>query len=180
MKRMNHEAWLDALLSDTSRRTAASRIGSSPSLLSQQLKRGQLSAEVVIRLCKTFGHPVADGLVETGYCSPEDFEFAGIGEALAHATNQQITDEITRRLDRGEGGHFTEDATVPSPPGPTAATEDDLAARREGKAGAKNETPDTPASYDGMSDDELIDRINAGQERIVAQKRTPPLEEEWT
>ena len=36
------------------------------------------------------------------------------------------------------------------------------------------------SSVDQFDEDALIERINAGQERIAAQEATEPLDEEWT
>lgn len=114
---MDMKDWIASLPGSPLPTQAAEASGIDRSTISRQLKRGQLSAENVIAICRAFGKSAADGLVETGYLTPGDFEGAGVVEALSKATNQQIVDEISKRLASGMGDLFNQDAEVVSFPG---------------------------------------------------------------
>lgn len=164
MQLMEMKAWISTLPGSPLPTQAAEAAGIDRSTMSRQLKRGNLSAENVIALCRAFGKSPADGLVETGHLERSDFDGAGVVDALSEATNQQILDEITKRLTGGTGSVFLEEAEVTIPAS-------DLDSRRETKAAAES---------DEVDDDAIIAGIAAGTEKYAAQKRTPPLEENFT
>lgn len=115
---MDMKDWIASLPGSPLPTQAAEASGIDRSTISRQLKRGQLSAENVIAICHAFRKSAVDGLIETGYLTPDDLEGAGIVEALAQATNQQIVDEISKRLAVGTGDLFTQDAEVVEFPNP--------------------------------------------------------------
>ncbi|MBC3186312.1 hypothetical protein H7347_06960 [Corynebacterium sp. zg-331] len=180
---MEHTKWFTRLTNGASALAASKQ--ASPQLnnatLSRQLNRGTFSAEVVIALARGYNASPVEALAQTGYLRTSEAT-GQAPEAIAQLlSDQDLIRELARRIDDDASAWSdTFDHTLQSATTSVPAAEDDLAARREGKPEAKSETGAPAAAYDDMSDDELIDRINAGQERIVAQKRTPPLEEEWT
>lgn len=96
---MDFEAWLDRLTAGATRREIAQKIGMAQSTITRQLSRGRLLPETVMRLCRAYDRSPATGLIETGYLQPWDLEGVSVPYALAHATNQQLLDEILRRSD---------------------------------------------------------------------------------
>lgn len=114
---MEHVQWFDSLPGKPSISAAARAANIQKTTLMRQLDRKNIPAENVIAICRAFGKSAADGLVETGYLTPGDFEGAGVVEALSQATNQQIVDEISKRLASGMGDLFNQDAEVVSFPG---------------------------------------------------------------
>lgn len=96
---MTHEAWLDELIGDDSRREAGQKSGIDHTTISKQLKGKGLDPMIVVALCRAYGRHPVDGLVETGFLDSADILDAGIPHALAHATNQQLLDEIMKRVD---------------------------------------------------------------------------------
>ena len=96
---MNHEEWLDRLIEPNSRRTAATKAGTSHSTISRQLAKGKLDPELVIALARAYDQSPADALVELGYLTAEELDLAGVPAALGYATNAQILDEIRQRTD---------------------------------------------------------------------------------
>lgn len=113
---MEHEAWVDALIGDDTRRTASAKAGMSESTLSRQLARNALSPEMVIALCRTYDRSPIDGLVETGYLA--EYEVDGsVASVLRQAKNSELLDEVMRRSDPDALYLFgrTEDVINPSP-----------------------------------------------------------------
>ena len=156
MQLMEMKAWISNLPGSPLPTQAAEAAGIDRSTMSRQLKRGRLSAENVIAICRAFDKSPADGLLETGYLKPEDFQGAGIEEALSRANNQQILNEISKRLDLGSGDIFNDVAVV------------EITERQ-------NQPPPAEPDYDA-----IVDGINAGTEKFAAQKATEPLEEHFT
>lgn len=115
IQHMDIETWIGRVIGEDSRRTAAKKIGVNDSTISRQISRtNTLSPEVVIALCREYGHPPVDGLVETGHLRTHEVEGVGVAEALAHATNEQILNEMLSRVDpqatrmfHGEDGEIT-------------------------------------------------------------------------
>lgn len=141
MQLMDFKKWIEGLPGAPLVTQAAERAGIDRSTISRQLKRGSVSAENVIALARAHGASPADALVETGYLEPGELDGAGVPEALGHATNQQLLDEIHRRVDpeamrllRGGGGGISPKfKPVPVPDIPAAPPLPDevyLAARR--------------------------------------------------
>lgn len=96
---MEFETWLDELIGEDTRRTAASKADYSQSTISRQLDRGYLRPEMVIALCRAYDRSPVTGLIETGYIERWEAEGVAIPYALEEATNQQLLDEILRRSD---------------------------------------------------------------------------------
>ena len=95
---MDMKEWIASLPGSPRPTPAAKAAGIDPSTISRQLKRGRLSAENVIILCRCFGKSPLDGLAETGYILHTDIEGVSVDEALEIATNKQIRDEVIRRI----------------------------------------------------------------------------------
>ena len=101
MKSMNMRDWILSLPGSPLPTQAAEASDIDRGTISRQLKRNHISAENVIKLCKTFGKSPSDGLIETGYLSPTDAQEISISSALRDATNRQLAAEVTRRMDIG-------------------------------------------------------------------------------
>lgn len=99
MQLMDYRAWIEALPGHPGQSEAADTAGVDRSTLSRQLKRGQLTMEVVADLARAYGVKPADALVQTGHLTAGDIDGCGIPDALHDATNRQLIDEIERRSD---------------------------------------------------------------------------------
>lgn len=95
---MDIREWIGNLPGNPAPSQAAETAGIDKSTISRQLKRGTISAENVILLCRAHGKSPVDGLVETGYLIAAELE-AGIPRALEQATNQQLLDKVSKRVD---------------------------------------------------------------------------------
>ena len=93
---MNMRDWILSLPGSPLPTQAAEASDIDRGTISRQLKRNHISAENVIKLCKTFGKSPIDGLIETGYLSPTDAQDISISSALRDATNRQLAAEVTR------------------------------------------------------------------------------------
>lgn len=96
---MRHEEWLEQTIGNDSQRSVAAKVGVPQSTISRQVARGRLDPELVIAIARAYSTSPADALVETGYLEGEDLEVAGVPQALGYATNQQLYEEIMRRVD---------------------------------------------------------------------------------
>lgn len=128
MQLMDFKKWIETLPGEPLVTQAAERAGIDRSTISRQLKRGMVSAENVIALARAHGHNEIDALIETGYVASEALAGAGIPQALAQATNQQILDEISQRMDPEAVRLFQGDGDVITPRfgGDVAPLRDDL------------------------------------------------------
>lgn len=101
---MNFGTWLDAMIAPETRRQAAARLGISETGISRQVRTG-FSAERVIELCRAYGRNPIQGLYETGYLTRTELNRLrntpdmDIITALKSATNDDLLDELGRRLD---------------------------------------------------------------------------------
>ena len=75
--------------------------GNAPATLTHQLKNGKIQPEMVIALCRAFGYPPIECLVETGYLSVDDLKGRiTVKEALAEATVRELWDAIAEQANR--------------------------------------------------------------------------------
>ena len=63
----DHSNWYRRITGDATERAAALRSGVTTSTLNRQLAKGELSAEVVIKLCRGYGVNPVEGLAATGH-----------------------------------------------------------------------------------------------------------------
>lgn len=91
--------WYNDLTDRATTRSAGERIGVSHTTLGRQMRNGELSAEIVIGLCRAYGRSPITGLIETGFVFDHETEGVGVDYALDKATNKQLLDAILRRSD---------------------------------------------------------------------------------
>ena len=97
---MDIKDWLDKLITPDTREAAATKAGYAPSTISRQLSRGHLRPETVIALCRAYHYPPVDGLVETGYLSPDDLESRiTVKQALEKANLRELWNAIRDIVD---------------------------------------------------------------------------------
>lgn len=68
----DHSTWYRRITGDATERAAALRSGVTTSTLNRQLAKGELSAEVVIKLCRGYGVNPVEGLAATGHLTHEE------------------------------------------------------------------------------------------------------------
>ena len=103
---MRHKDWVENLIGTDSMRTAAAKLGLFPGAVSQQISRGSLKPDMVIALCRAYGHSPIDGLVETGFLERFEAGAASPATALREATNQQNMNELQRSEEKSALGRY--------------------------------------------------------------------------
>lgn len=95
---MQHTDWLATMTGGASLRQIARTAGIAYSTLNTQTSRGHLSAEHVIAIAAAYNaHPVR-ALIATGYLDADAAHAPDIEAALRLASDEQLTDEVLRRL----------------------------------------------------------------------------------
>lgn len=172
IQHMDIETWINRVIGDDSRRTAAKKIDVNDSTISRQISRTHtLSPEVVIALCREYGYSPADGLVETGHLEPNEIEGAGVSEALGYATNEQILEEMMRRVDpqavrlfQGDEDEITPDFSnnvrdFPTPPASAPDLHDGTVRHWDGSLDHLI-AADTSPDEDALREEEGVDPID--------------------
>ncbi len=161
---MKHSEWLTTTTGDSVRNVAIT-IGVAPRTLATQLEKERISPENVIKIAEAYeAHPVG-ALVATGYLDTRWAEGIDPEMAVRELTDEQLANEILRRLRDVRGDHDTFHTPVA-----------DLDARRSNKdagsvgAGSYDGTvkewdPSVPHAADG-STDEQAEREKRGEDLI--------------
>ena len=98
---MKHSEWLDQTAGDASEREIAKRAGISNTTIHGQIQRGHFPAESVIRIAEAFDHHPVTALIDTGHLGAKWAARADAREALRDATDEDLAEEILRRMKRG-------------------------------------------------------------------------------
>lgn len=152
---MNETQWYDETVGGDSENAVAKKARINQRTLNRQRKSGRLSAETVVAVADAYGRDVLDALVILGLITREQIRRHGIREALAAASDEEIAEEVWKRLTDGrEHGPFDEtpNGSRPSPIHPVGG-------------GAE-----VPTAAGTVSDDEIEE---AKRLPYAARERTP-------
>ncbi|AKN76144.1 hypothetical protein D881_01875 [Corynebacterium ulcerans NCTC 12077] len=164
----NHTDWYRSIVGTDTEKAAAEKARITTSTLNRQLAKGVLSEGNVIAIARGYGKNPVDALIRVGYLT--DAEVRGKDDELAaRLTDQELIHELAMRINSEEAAW---EETFSHSMG------NELAARR--KAKAHNPSPDSPPHVATPDYDAILNGINAGTEKIAAQKATDPLEENYT
>lgn len=94
------KTWIERLAKRDSLRDIQAKTGISFSTLSRRLPDG-LSAEQVIQFARGYDAPVIDGLIAAGFLSEADRLDAAAGASIASASDEQLAEEVLRRMKLG-------------------------------------------------------------------------------
>lgn len=161
MHHMEHESWIRSLSPDLTPTTAAKTAGLSHTTVLRQLERGHLSADNVIAIARAYKVGIVDALVQTEHISEDEVDIVGVTQALGYATNQEMLDEMRKRVDPeavrlfhgGDGTiapHFDQSTEAAG----AESQEDELASRRGGKGTLGSSSTFTPER--SKKDDEVL------------------------
>ncbi|VZH85351.1 hypothetical protein FRC0190_01315 [Corynebacterium rouxii] len=154
---MKHLEWLDRTTAGDSLRQISERSDIPLATLSHQMRKETFKPELIIRISEAYGESPVIALVDLGFMSSRWIKEPGVRTALSRATDEELTDELLRRL------RLIEDTPV-----------DDLAELRRN-------TPTPPPSVRAISDDEAAAAIReAHQLRGAAHPATTELTEPET
>lgn len=96
---MKHTEWFERLASGDSVNAAAAKTGIVQTTLNNQIKKGVIPAESVIRLARAYNVPPVQALVDTEYLGPEEAEGDIQIINWDQVTDAQMLDELLRRVD---------------------------------------------------------------------------------
>lgn len=126
-----HLEWFKRVTRNDSNRRASDLAEISPATLGRQLKAGELSADLIIKIAQAYDESPVVALVDLGFISARWMQEIGTTTALTRATDEELTNELLRRL------KLLDDEPV-----------DELAARR-----SNNDTSDVhPMPYGAVAD----------------------------
>lgn len=153
----NHINWYKSLVGSDTEKAASDRAGITTSTLNRQLAKGTLSEGNVIAIARAYGANPVDALVRTGFITSE--EALGKDRDLSSLlSDQELIHELAMRVNSDEGAWDDTFSSAMEPKQPASVS----------RLHADNRVSDH---------DDLIARINSGEEQVAAQEATDPLEE---
>lgn len=153
---MEHTQWFKHITRNDSLREVARRAGVNNRTLSNQVSAGELKPEIVIKVAQGYDESPIIALIDLGFISAKWMTTLGTRTALSRASDEELTDELLQRL------HLLSDEPA------------DRVAEERART-LKSVDRSTEEAVSGH--DDLIRRINSGEERVAAQEATDPLEE---
>lgn len=92
------EAWIDAISAGSSLRQVAITAHLPAPTIARQVRENTLSPENVVAIARAYDASPLDGLVATGLLRRDEVGTAGILDALRAASDEQLVEEVSRRL----------------------------------------------------------------------------------
>ena len=132
---MEHMEWFDRTTSGETLRQVAKRADVPLATLSSQTRKGTLKADVIIKVAEAYDESPVIALVDLGFMSSRWITEPGVRTALSRASDEELTDELLRRLNLLDTRPIDEVA-------------DDLKNRRLNKSN----TDVAPEFYDAVAD----------------------------
>lgn len=126
-----HTEWFNRITRGDSNRQVAERAHISDATLGRQLRSGSLTSDLIIKISEAYSESPVIALVDLGFMSSKWITEPGVVTALSRASDEELTDELLRRL------QLLDNSPV-----------DELAARRqttpsiEGYEGVADSSPD--------------------------------------
>ena len=96
--RETHIEWFKRVTRNDSNRRASELADISAATLGRQLKAGELSADLIIKIAQAYDESPVVALVDLGLVSAKWMREIGTTTALSRATDEELTDELLRRL----------------------------------------------------------------------------------
>ena len=93
-----HSEWFKRVTRNDSNRRAADLADISPVTLGRQLKANELSADLIIKIAQAYNESPVIALVDLGFISAKWMQEVGTTTALTRASDEELTDELLRRL----------------------------------------------------------------------------------
>lgn len=131
-----HNEWFKRVTRNDSNRQASERARISNVTLGRQLKAGELSADLIIKIAQAYEESPIVALIDLGFVSARWMSEHGITTALTRASDEELTDELLRRL------NLLSDESV-----------DELANKR--MSGARDSMPSTAVADDSPDEDRM-------------------------
>lgn len=95
---MEHMEWFDRTTSGETLRQVAKRADVPLATLSSQTRKGTLKADIIIKVAEAYDESPVIALVDLGFMSSRWITEPGVRTALSRASDEELTDELLRRL----------------------------------------------------------------------------------
>ena len=95
---MEHMEWFDRTTSGETLRQVAKRADVPLATLSSQTRKGTLKADIIIKIAEAYDESPVIALVDLGFMSSRWITEPGVRTALSRASDEELTDELLRRL----------------------------------------------------------------------------------
>lgn len=95
---MEHTEWMKRVTRGDSYRRVAELAGVNDRTLANQMRAGELRPELVIKIAEAYEESPVIALVDLGFMSARWITEPGVVTALSRATDEELTDELLRRL----------------------------------------------------------------------------------
>jgi len=96
------EIWFRTVTGGDSERYVASRVGLVQATLSRQLRADMLAPETVVAISRIYRVSPLPGLVSIGLITEDDIRRASAATTLADVADDDLVDEVLRRVKRGD------------------------------------------------------------------------------
>lgn len=93
-----HTDWYKRVTRGDSNRHVSSQAKISDATLGRQLKANELSADLIIKIAQAYNESPVIALVDLGFISAKWMQEVGTTTALTRASDEELTDELLRRL----------------------------------------------------------------------------------
>lgn len=93
-----HTEWFKRVTGGESNRSVSERAGISNVTLGRQLKAGELSADLIIKIADSYDESPVIALIDLGFMSAKWMTKIGTTTALTRVSDEELTDELLRRL----------------------------------------------------------------------------------
>lgn len=93
-----HTDWYKRVTRGDSNRHVSSQAKISDATLGRQLKANELSADLIIKIAQAYDESPVVALVDLGFISARWMQEVGTTTALTRASDEELTDELLRRL----------------------------------------------------------------------------------
>lgn len=123
-----HTDWYKRVTRGDSNRHVSSQAKISDATLGRQLKANELSADLIIKIAQAYDESPVVALVDLGFISAKWMQEVGTTTALTRASDEELTDELLRRLRLIEDepiDHLAERRKKARMSGPSASLHDD-------------------------------------------------------
>ena len=95
---MEHIEWFNRITAGDSHREVSRRSGVPNRTIANQVSSGTLKPEVIIKVAEGYNESPVIALVDLGFVSARWITEPGVVTALSRATDEELTDELLRRL----------------------------------------------------------------------------------
>lgn len=176
---MDFNEWLQTLPGAPLPTQAAREAKLSNATLLRHAEKGETTADNVIAIARAYGVAPVDALVATGHLDAHEASSArlDIRMALKGADIEELWNAMAEKVD---GSRILVERFPRFSDLEISIATDEHSSATPAPSSPPTEVKKPTTEAEEPDYDALIERINSGEEKVAAQKRTPPLEENFT